>query len=83
MNSAAGPVFNENDAEKWSLWDPWIVLWCTVHGRIGQKLRLKEKKKKRGRKTRNVEITDVRSCNQTDTMITITRFFFFGEKKSL
>ena len=45
VNSAMRSIFNEKVAEKWNLWVPWTVHGCTVHGRLGQQLRLEKKKK--------------------------------------
>ena len=44
VNSTVGPIFNEKVAEKYSLWDPWIVHESTVHKRKVKKLRLGKKK---------------------------------------
>ena len=46
MNSTMGPIFKEKVTEKWNLWDPWAVHPCTVHGWLGQIVRLEQKKKK-------------------------------------
>ena len=46
VNSTVGPIFNEKVAEKWNLWDLWIVHPCTVHSWLGQIARLEPKKKK-------------------------------------
>ena len=40
-----GPIFNEKVTEKWNLWDLWIVHLCTVHGWLGQIVRLNKKKR--------------------------------------
>ena len=44
MNSIVGPIFNEKVAEKWNLWVREQSL--TVHGWLGQIVRLGKKKKK-------------------------------------
>ena len=47
MNSAVGLLFNKKVTENWNLWDPWTVHPCTVHGWLGQIMRLEHKKKKK------------------------------------
>ena len=45
VNNVVGPIFNEKVTKKWSLWDPWTVHECTVHGRVIKSCSLKKKKK--------------------------------------
>ena len=46
MNSIVGSLFNKKVTEKWNLWNPWTVHQCTVHGWLGQIVRLEQKKEK-------------------------------------
>ena len=55
MNSAIRPIFNKKVSEKWNLWDPWTVHQCTVHGWLGQIVRLEQKKKRTKRDFQNVD----------------------------
>ena len=46
MNSIVRLIFNEKLTKKWSLWNPWTVHGCTVHGRIIKICGFKKKKKR-------------------------------------
>ena len=52
VNSTVGLIFNEKVTEKWNLWDLWTVHPCTVHGWLGQIVRLEPKKKKKKKRTK-------------------------------
>ena len=56
MNSIGGPIFNKKVTEKWNLWDLWTVHQCTVHGWLGQIVRLEPKKKKTKCDFQNVDV---------------------------
>ena len=73
MNSTVRPIFNEEVAEKWGLWVPWLKSWlkgvgkvaevCTVHTIVSQQSQHRERKKKKKVETRESLDMDTKCKN--------------------
>jgi len=62
VNSIVEPIFNEKMAKKCNLWDSWTVHRCTVHCWLSQKVRLKQKKKKKNWKRKTQQETRIQTA---------------------
>ena len=62
VNSIVRPIFSEKVTKKWSLWDPWTVHGCIVHGRIIKSYGLKKKNAQIGKRRRVTWIQTPPKC---------------------